>query len=181
MSQSDKLAPILPQERMAMEQILALTKNDFPKLPEPLFISHILPILCDASGKADVTAWLQVAGSLNRAIDVVDGAGNVLFRCPPLQRALPTRVARDGRPPIAEVSTQANLRRQQSPARGEAYFEQAMNARVPRTRLDLEPLLQLNAIFRRYNIPEIPIAKETELKHEAEKRGSEFTGEYDDL
>lgn len=177
----DSGSPILPQEKQALLNIADLTNLEVPKLPEPLFLSHILPILQDTSGHADITNWLRVAGSLNRPIDVIDGTGNVLFRVPALQGTVQTKSERDGRIPISAIQSTAALKRRQSPIAGENYLTHALEKAVPKTKLDLEPILQLNAIFKRYNLPEIQIAHSVEVSHQAEERQIGFTGEYDDL
>lgn len=174
-------SPILPNQKQALLDIADLTKADVPKLPEPLFLSHIMPLLRDTSGKADVTNWLKVAGSLNRPIDVVDAVGNVLFRVPALQGTIPTKATRDGRIPIANIQSKAALKRQQSPIAGERYLTTALSKSVPKVKVDLTPILQLNAIFKRYDLPEIPIAHNVEVVRQAEERQVGFTGEYDDL
>jgi hypothetical protein len=173
--------PLEPGIKAAMDTIMDLTKSDVPKLPEPLFLERIMPILQDTSGKVDVEPWLLVAGTLNRPIDVVDGGGTVLFRVPALQRQLPTRTSEDRRHPLATVAAETALRMRRSPIEAEHFLEHALNARLPRAPIDLEPIKQLNEIFRRYNQPEIPLGKEIAAEIDVAERGAGFNGSVDDF
>lgn len=170
-----------PAQLEAMKFLVGLVEKDVPKLPEPLFISHILPILTDQSGAADLSNWLAVAGTPNRPIDVVDGIGNVLFRVPALQRTVRTVTLRDERPNYGNLVTHAELMRKNSPIAADAWLKQALDKTVPKGGVDLEPVHQLNEIFKRYNLPLLPVGPSPTEEKQVEQRAATFTGEYDDF
>jgi hypothetical protein len=166
----------------AMADLKRMTELDVPKLPEDLFISKLLPMLADNSGKpVDVDVWLQIAGSLNRPIDVIDITGTVLFRVPALQRGLSTNTMRNPRYAINEIVATAEMKNKMNPRSKEPFLLKELSGRVPTQTKDIEPLMQMNAIFKRYGYAEIPIAQHAALTKEAEDRSVGFTGEFDEL
>lgn len=178
-----------PAVREIMLRVHEATLNDVPKLPEPLFRSHILPILTDTTGKANLSNWILVAGSLNRAIDVINQNGEVLFRAPPLQGSITTKTERDERPPLGKILKDWELHRGRSPIAARKFINDALSDAVPeKQRVNLEPLRMLNKIFRYYNLALIPIpgeaAEDTKLATETPtdtQSNVDFTGDFDDI
>jgi hypothetical protein len=170
-----------PAQLESMKFLVGLVDTDVPKLPEHLFIARILPILTDTTGAADLGDWLLVAGTLNRPIDVVDGVGNVLFRVPPLQRTVRTISVREERPNYGNLVTHSELMRKNSPQAADMWLRQALDRNLPQGGVDLEPVHQLNEIFKRYNLPLLPVGESPAEEKQAEERKAIFTDDLDDF
>jgi len=149
---STPIAPIEtpPEVLEAMHDLTRAAKEDVPKMPEALFVSSILPILRDTSGKADLTIWSEIAGTPARPIDVVDPAGNVLFRCPPLLQSLHGNAKLgDGRT-FESIIGMTKLKTEVHPRMGENYLQgQLDTVEIPSQPSDARE--QLAAILARYD------------------------------
>lgn len=175
----------------AMEQIRQIGLTDVPQLPEYLFRKYILPIYASTTGQVNLDPWYAVAGSLNRSIDVIDEAGNILFRAPPIQGTVVTNTTRPLTQAVGEIIQLSELKSKMSPKLGQAYMTNALRAIAPKANMDLEPIRQLNIIFKYYrdlgleviggNIDEIKLPVAIEHEAAAKERQSGFTGEYDEL
>jgi hypothetical protein len=128
---------------------------EVPKVPEQLFIEHLLPMLSAPAGtKVDLTKWLDVAGTPIRPIDVVDNfTGEALFRLPALMRTLPTAFQEEMR--YAEIVMDAQAREtSQHAIVAERYLGQQLGrARTGATLLDVETAKTWNNIRVRYGLP----------------------------
>ena len=160
----DQLTPMEtpPDVLKAMKELIADGDNDMAKLPEPLFRSHLLPVLTDTSGNADLSVWLDIAGHGFRAIDVTDPvSGETLFRVPALYTPLPTRTHGDPRTSLAMISEQANNHSAQHPAIGETFLRKQLAAQQVHNRVNWDSIRTWNAILARYGhapVIEIPEA-----------------------
>lgn len=190
MSIESDLKDVDPKVREIMMKVREVALNDVPVMPEPLFRSHILPILTDTTGKADLTNWILVAGALNRAIDVVDPhSGEILFRAPPLQGTISTKAERDTRPPLGKIMKDWELHKARSPLAAKKFLSDALDDAVPvKAQMNLEPLRMLNKVFRYYELPliTIPGEKPEDAKLATDQPDDvtsnvDVTGEYDDI
>lgn len=136
----------------AMDQIKAITELDIPRVPEAIFVQHILPIMTDRSGKVDITPWLDVAGNAQRPMDIVDLQGRVLFRVPALMRELPTVVSRGHRTSISHLADEAKLKAEVHPNMGQQTLAIGLQRHLPKTatQADIDSAKQWNAILKRY-------------------------------
>jgi hypothetical protein len=167
-----------------MKTLLGAAESEIPKLPEPLFHEYILPLLVskvdNPDERVDLTVWQDLAGSLNRPIDVIDSSGNVIFRCPALMRTLPTNTHRNPRESLSEIVANAKVREHQFPGMGRTFFANAVEDKIPTQELNVAPLLMLNKIFAYYGLPLIKVAEDKVLDVEAEERSSIFDGGLDE-
>lgn len=157
-SKLDELTPVeTPADLLkAMRELIADGENDVAKLPEPLFRSHLLPVLTDTSGSADVSIWLDIAGTGFRAIDVIDPvSGEALFRLPPMYSRLPTRVKGDPRHSLAAISEQANNHSAQHPSIGQTFLRRQLESRQVDARVNWEHVRTWNSILARYGLPPV--------------------------
>ncbi|QVD49139.1 hypothetical protein LUCX_69 [Xanthomonas phage vB_XciM_LucasX] len=152
-----------PEVTQAFEQ-LAIEMRQLPKLPESVFVQHLLPILVAAGEqkRVDLTRWLDIAGTPQRAIEVVDdNTGEQLFILPPLMRSLPTVFQEEL---IYSNIVGGSLQRTDvHPMVGQNFLADALR----RVQLgvkgpDLESLKNWNSIRARYNLP--PIGGEAAVK-----------------
>ncbi len=143
--------PTPPEQLDAMRQLIEDAENDVARLPEPLFVNHLLPVLVDRSGNTDVSIWLDIAGHAFRPIDVFDPAtGHVLFRVPALLRRPATRVARDSRESFSSIGMNTEIQRGRHEALGETYLRTKLSQQQVDGTIDYESVRQWNAILTRY-------------------------------
>lgn len=162
----DKLAHLRPlatpeDVRSAMAQLTQLADSDVPRVPEAIFVRHVLPILTDRSGEVDVSVWLDLAGAATRPMDVVNPANEVLFRVPALMSRIPTRKHNTARESISTVVNEAQLKEKVHPKMGEIALEAGLKRHQTPRRADMETAKQWNAILVRYGYP--PIAEVGEV------------------
>ena len=164
----DDISPaLIPPREMpadvvtACEAIAQMAATDVPRIPEAVFLTALLPALSSPPGtRADFTAWLDIAGTPLRAIDVVGNDGAVLFRVPPLMRSLPTAHQKD----IAffDIVQESILKGEVHPNMGEkALDDRLRDLRTGATLLDIETARQWNSIRARYNLSLLPIPGES--------------------
>lgn len=131
---------------------------EVPKMPEQMFIEHLLPLLSAPAGqRVELDRWLDVAGTPLRPIDVVDNVtGEVLFRVPALMRTLPTVMQEEIR--YAEIISEAQAHEKVMPIQAEHYLAQQLGrVRTGATLLDVETAQQWNSIRKRYSLPLLPV------------------------
>jgi hypothetical protein len=150
-----------PEITQAFEVLAKLGENDVPRIPESLFVQHLLPMLAAPPGtKIDLTRWLDVAGTPLRAIDIAnDATGEILFRVPPLMRSLPTVFQQEVNYGNIIVETQA--RYHVHPNQADNYLQhQLAKVKTGATLIDMETAKQWNDIRARYNLPPLPLLDE---------------------
>jgi hypothetical protein len=134
----------------AMQQIQALTESDIPKVPEAIFVQHVLPVVTNHTGPVDFSTWIDVAGNAQRPIDIVDSEGKVLFRAPPLLRPYPTRAGLTGKDSFAQLLDTAKKKSEVHPLLGTNFLNQGLQARVIELGLDEESVAAWNRILVHY-------------------------------
>ena len=173
-----------PETRAAMEHLRILTQQDAARITEPHFQAVILPILTDRSGKANLSAWLDIVGTATRPIDVLDPTGNVLFRVPPLVGTFQTQdSSTDPRQSMYEILSTAEKKSAILPAVGAQYLKSALDAKIPALSVNVERAKQWNVIFARYNLPLIRLkgSDPTEVADSSsEAAGSKLFEDVDD-
>lgn len=161
----DDLTPFhTPRETLeAMQNIIDHNRNDVARLPEALFVNHILPVLTDHSGEADLTVWLDVAGNGFRPIDVYNpGNGEVLFRVPALYVDQPIPTGAHNKNQISRIVEEANRRSIQHPAIGQTFLKMHLANQPVERRVDLKNVRAWNAILKRYGYsPVVELPDET--------------------
>lgn len=132
--------------------------TEVPKMPEQMFIEHILPMLSLPAGTAvDLTKWLDVAGTPLRPLDIVDNTtGEVLFRVPALMRSLPTAFQQEIN--YSEIISETQARENVHSVMAEKFLHQHLsNARTGATLLDVKTASEWNVIRLRYNLPPLTV------------------------
>lgn len=153
--------PTPPEVAQALESIAELGRQDVPRIPEAVFKSALLPALSAPPGtQVDLTAWLDIAGTPLRAIDVAGTDGQVLFRVPPLMRSLPTAHQEDVN--FYNMVHDSLLQENVHPVLGQRSLDTSLRrVTTGATLLDVETAKQWNVIRHRYNLPLVPIPGET--------------------
>lgn len=158
---SSALLPPAPNSAAVSEsfrQLAELGQNDVPKLPEQMFVDHLLPMLSAPAGsEVDLSRWLDVAGTPLRAIDVVDNVtGEFLFRVPPLMRSLPT--VHQAEVNYYNIIHDTQARETVHPVMAQRFLDAELSkSRTGATILDVPTAQQWNNIRARYKLPLIPI------------------------
>ena len=164
--------------------------SDRPKLPEALFVKHLLPLLYnrDQIPDLDLGVWLDIAGNPHRSIDVVDVKNNVLFTVPPVLARVPS-LQRSLNSNDISVSELAYMYGQKAaaehPAAADAWLERALknqNIPVQQTQV-IEYLQQWVKIYKRYNLPLTRLlgAEYNEPTPAPTGVDNEISGEFDDF
>lgn len=118
-----------------LRTLQAIASNDVPKVPEAIFVQHILPVMTDRSGKVNLSRWVDVAGHAQRPIDVVDARGVVLFRVPALLQSYPTRSINGVQDSFLEHVQMSKKKIDIHPLMGSNYLTEGLLKRV----IDLGP------------------------------------------
>lgn len=150
--ETTNLVPMDPQVELEMERLVSLSKEDVPRLPEHLFVTHLLPALTDVSGKVDLGIWLDLAGTAHRPIDVIDTSGNILFRVPPLLRSIPTTTADSPRSSMYQILHTAELKLAQHPVVGATYLKHSLESKNFNQKIDYDNIVAWNNILIRYGL-----------------------------
>lgn len=153
-----ELTDFAPHHRPALEQasegmgfLEAITRDDAAKLPEPLFVEHLLPVLTNRSGNQSLEQWQRIAGNVMRPIDVTDPrTGEVLFRVPPILRSINGEFTGTGKHSAFEIISVAKKKREVIPAMGDSHISANLTNRMPHYRAQREHVIQWNEILKRY-------------------------------
>ena len=175
--------PLDPEVRDAMAEIAVLTRQEVARVPEPVFRQRLLPILTNTDGNVDITPWQDLAGTVTRPIDVIDGGGKVLFRVPSLFQPIPTSANGDPRNSFTEILSLAKKKTEMHPVVGQAFLDDRLGRKIQQVGPDLERVRQWNQVLAFYNLPQLPIAGAPASAEAAPVSdvGSVFSGEDDDL
>lgn len=147
-----------PDVLEALKQISNLTSEDVARISEAQFVNVLLPVLTDTSGKADLRVWQDLAGHALRPIDVVDFAGNVLFRVPSLLRRLPTRRNPDSfQNTFSNIVSEGKLHYDRHPVLGMTFLEARLAQVSVDGKIDYETAMRWNEILKRYGKDTIPV------------------------
>lgn len=101
------------------------------KIPESTFVKEILPILTGEVVSTEFPLLMAaVAGTPFSEVDVIDDAGNTLFRMPALlERNIISHVEASKRGSMASMLITAEMMIRQSPRRAQNYLEHEFNGR----------------------------------------------------
>lgn len=148
------LLPNEPEVVTALDTIVAMKEHDVARVSEGVFKQHILPILTSTNTDVDLTFWLNIAGTAYRPIDVVNAAGEPLFRVPALLRQYDPHVQLRHEDSVQERTAMAKLKSQVHPQLGETFYDQSLErlADVPPPRQD--DIDAWKAILARYRVIE---------------------------
>lgn len=153
--------PLSEHERASLksiyDEIATMEQMEIPRLPEALFVQHLLPMMTTTDRAIDVGLWNDLAGHPLRPIDVVDPRGNVLFRVPALLKTLPTQQHFSGLSSVAEALKEYQSTSNIHPMLGDETFKARMQSKLPTPDADLTDLMTWNAILAHYNKPTLPL------------------------
>jgi hypothetical protein len=159
--ENNTLEDFPPQLRRTLEDSLEgmsflqqLTQDVAAKIPEPLFVEHLLPILANRDGRQSLVRWQQVAGSVMRPLDVYDPRDSkVLFRVPAILRQLNDTVINLSGRSTYEIIATVEKKRQIIPAIGDRYLQAHLTNRIEGLPANVKDVLAWNAILVRYGYP----------------------------
>ena len=165
------LRPVLEEALEGMEFFEQLTRNDAARVPEPIFVEHLLPVLTNRETRQDLTIWKEVAGNVMRPLDIIDPqSGEVLFRVPPILRQIHHDFRGKGRNSVFEIIRTAEQKRLVLPALGTAHLRQHLVDRIGYVPAEAEDVIAWNEILKRYGYP--PLLK-TETQALEDSKGSD--------
>lgn len=120
------------------------------KVPEHLFINHLLPLIAGDEGHTDLNVWNHLAGSIFNRIAVVDPAGETLFTLPQICSSPITPTERDPRNSVYEIMLGFENRVRVSPVLGRQYLDRALANQIEIPEHDFETLKKIDEILVRY-------------------------------
>lgn len=135
------------------KQLDVLEKDLIAKVPEHMFVAHILPLIAGDEGHNHVGVWTHLAGSIFNPISVVDPDGKELFLLPAIATSVPTPLERDHRQAIIEIMYGFEMRSRVSPVLGVRWLDAALKDKIPVTERDVKTLLFIDELLVRYNRP----------------------------
>lgn len=151
---------MLPSDKIAqaMDQIATWEFEDAPRIPEQIFVARYLPMFASkAETPVDISPWLDVCRHGMLWVNVIDNAGQVIFRVPPLYRGINVTagLGQVGKMPMSEVMSNAELKDRVYPNSGAHYMDAHFENRFKPTSQAVEMARVWNEIFARYGY-EIP-------------------------
>lgn len=147
-----------PEVLEALNELTKLSKEDVARITEVQFVNYLLPVLTDTSGKADLRVWQDLAGHALRPIDVIDIAGNALFRVPALLRRAGTRQnPSEYRHSISNIIGEGKVHLDRHPVLGATFLETRLAQVSVDGKIDYETASQWNEILKRYGKPTLPV------------------------
>lgn len=125
------------------------------KIPESTFVKEILPIITGEVVSAEFPLLMAaVAGTPFSEVDVVNDAGEIIFRMPALlERNIISHEEASRRGSIASMLITAEMLSNQSPVRAERYLEHEFNGRgIAKNRNEIiaQRNARWNTILERY-------------------------------
>lgn len=139
------------------KQLDALESDLIAKVPEHLFIQHILPLIACDEGHTDLNVWNHLAGSVFNKMAVTDPAGNVLFTLPSIATTPVTPTKRDSRVSLFEIMQGYEARLRVSPVYGKQYFENSIADKIHLQQRDIDTLKHIDEILVKYGrTPHLP-------------------------
>lgn len=147
-------------------------------MAERIFVQVFLPLFAGEpliSPKVCMAMWANKAGSPYRPVDVVDGAGKLLFTVPAIMDRSAVNPAANVRGGIMHVIATASQLRQISPQDSDAYVDSELGSRAMMMQSTpglMENVKTWNAIMLRYGrkplvdleLPDDPKAAATDTK-----------------
>lgn len=139
------------------KQLDILSEDLIAKVPEHLFIQHLLPIIAWDEGHTDLEVWNHLAGSIFNRIAVVAPSGETLFVLPAIASSPVTPSDRESSSALFEIMNGYELRTKLSPVYAKSYFEQAVDGKIVSKPRNFEQIKALDEILVRYGRePHIP-------------------------
>jgi|JI8StandDraft_1071087.scaffolds.fasta_scaffold00954_10 hypothetical protein len=134
----------------------ALFTDGNPQVQESEFKHVWLPLIAGLSGPAPIERWMHIAGSPFAEVDVFNG-NEFLFTVPPLLSSDESVTE-----PLKKLSVNAaldviQLHYNYHPNIGRSKMDEMLMSKIGKGSAKLDYAVRLNAIFKRYGLPEIPI------------------------
>lgn len=151
--------------------LLSPESLDIRKLPENVFVYHFLPWFAGTSTDKNVNAaaWVDIAGSANVPVHIVDNSGEILYTIPPLfdRTIVQTSSADRDMPGMNHVLITFDQLSRISPRRAELYYLQELEKRKildDKTIKLREKVKFWNDLFKRYGLPLIEVNLKEDIK-----------------
>ena len=178
------LRPTLEKSLENMDFLNQLTQDSAARVPENIFVEHLLPVLTNRSGNQNLQRWQEVAGHVMRALDVYDvKTGETLFRVPPILRSINEEFTGRGARSAFEIVRTAEPKRKIMPAMGDRHIRTHLVERVGHVPANAQDVVTWNEILKRYDYPPILSIdiKAEDVKEVDSGQGPVEIDGYDDL
>lgn len=146
--------PMSPAMAESFKLLKDFAEGDIVKVQEVLFVQRVLPTLADTSGTpVDLSIWVEITGSIQRPMDVVDENDKVLFRVPSPFSSYPTSTRREAFHGVGHIVADAKAHGEIHPAIGERILRTGLGKVLPSPHVDIQKARAWNAILLRYGYP----------------------------
>lgn len=165
------------------ETVRSLAESPNPSIQESQFIAEFLPMFSadprNVEGKIFVNAWINISNSPFAEVDVMRG-NERLFTVPPILHTPESLLSVLDKSEAYKNITQAALKYNVMPKLGEAHMQRWMDGTIPKQEVAFEHVRRWNDIFKRYNLPTIPLPDDKQVQ---EKPATADLGgfEYEDF
>lgn len=148
--------------RSAFGEDLKLAIEEPTRLPEETFVKFFLPMF-HGDVPPDFMQWVSIAKSAFMPVHVVDKNNVVLYTVPPFMQDLNIQPNTRSRESFAEMYQHGNEVFRQNFAEGTQIQEIATDTLFRRmNRPEWVNMVAMNAIFKRYDLEEIPLPPEAQ-------------------
>jgi hypothetical protein len=127
-----------------------LEEDLIARVPEHLFVEHLLPIIAGDDGHSDMQVWEHLTGSVFNRLHVIDPAGNILFTLPPIAVSPKTSVDRDSKTSMFEIMSGYEARTLLSPIYAKRYMDESIKDKVIRQDRNWKQILLIDDVLIRY-------------------------------
>lgn len=175
---------LVEEQLKAIDTLEEITEAEkYARVPESTFVNAVLPVLTSKTGNQSLEVWLSVAGAAQRGLAVVNNAGEVIFKVPPIFATVDKTFIGNGKDSVYEIMRTAEQKNKMLPTLGDRYLEEKMRSKIARNNNILEGVRAWNAVLKHYGYqPLINVSeKEEEKKQEDVKHDLDFFGDYDEL
>lgn len=121
------------------------------RVPEHMFVQHILPIIAAEPGHTSLEPWEHLAGSTFNSMHVIDRSGNVMFTVPPMAVSPRLDQDREARNSLYEIMEHYKLLANVSVIQARAYLDNKLQSLIRLQSRNFETLSQIDDILERYN------------------------------
>lgn len=123
------------------------------KIPEYLFVQHILPIIACEPGHTSLEPWVHLAGSTLNRIAVYGADRQVLFVLPPMAVSPRVDQDRESRSSLYEAMEHYKLLSGVQPRAAQKYLDDKLASVIRSDSRDYAALEQIDSILERYGKP----------------------------
>jgi hypothetical protein len=170
-------------DEKSLDAILDREEKDIARISENEFKMRLLPVLVNQGDESNLQAWLAVAGTWRRQVEVLDDkTGEPLFIVPALVGGTGQPTLQTAANSAYELIENAQKKMRVVPRAGDEMLIKGLTSRVSVAGDRQKAIDAWNYIYRRYGYDDLVVKSNSDSTKEDEapvKSGSDFSG-YDE-